>query len=277
MLFKSLFLATVVSGASWTYSDQAAWTGQCQTSKSQSPINIISSSAVSKNSKDDPIKADSFVAEKLGGKHAMTLNNVTSSGTHSATWTFKTMPENSQLKCAQYHCHFDVAEHSMDGDKHFGECHVVCMQAKYADLGKALESEATDALAVFGFLLAKGTATTVDHAVTKQMIDAKKNYAEGKEYEMEIPATTQLADGYYRYNGGLTTPGCNEAVTWTVFKNVQYVSVAQYDEIMTWKDGNLRGNDRKVQPMNGRSLTFYKSSASKMMASLAIIGVMFMF
>ena len=51
MLFKSLFLATVVSGASWTYSDQAAWTGQCQTSKSQSPIDIISSSAVSKNSK----------------------------------------------------------------------------------------------------------------------------------------------------------------------------------------------------------------------------------
>jgi len=275
MMLKTLLLASTVSA--WTYSDQAAWGGECKTSKSQSPINIVSSTAVSKNSKDDPIKADSFVAEKLGGKHKMTLNNVTSASTHSVTWTFKTMPGNSQLKCAQYHCHFDVAEHSMDGKKNFGECHVVCMQAKYKDLGAAVDSKKTDALAVFGFMLAKGTASTPEHAVTKQMIDAKTNYVDGKEFEMEIPATTKLAEGYYRYNGGLTTPTCNELVTWTVFKNVQYISVAQYYAIMGWKDGNLRGNDRKVQPMNGRSLTFYKSSASKMMASLAIICVIFMF
>lgn len=262
MLLKSLLLATTVKA--WTYSDQGAWDGQCKTSKAQSPINIVTSTAVSKDSEYDPIKADSFVAETLGGKHMMTLNDVNSSKTHSVTWTFKAMPGNSQLKCAQYHCHFDVAEHSMDDKKHFGECHVVCMKAEFSDLGAALGSGQTDALAVFGFMLAKGGVRTPDHAVTKQMIDAKQNYAPGKEFEMEIPVTSNLADGYYRYNGGLTTPTCNEAVTWTVFKAVQYISVDQYNEIMTWKDGNLRRNDRQLQPMNGRSLTFYKSSAPKL-------------
>lgn len=32
---------------------------------------------------------------------------------------------------------------------------------------------------------------------------------------------------FYRYKGSLTTPACNEVVTWTVFKNYATISKAQ--------------------------------------------------
>lgn len=41
---------------------------------------------------------------------------------------------------------------------------------------------------------------------------------------------------FYRYNGSLTTPGCNEVVVWTVFTQPIYVSETQ----VRWCQGKLK-------------------------------------
>ena len=103
------------------------------------------------------------------------------------------------------------------------ELHLVHYKATYAGLLEAAGSGAQDALAVLGIFF---EIQTEDNAKLKPLIDAVKSVKEytkdTKETEMEqmelkdfLPRNT---DQFYRYEGGLTTPGCNEVVVWTVFK-----------------------------------------------------------
>ena len=69
-------------------------------------------------------------------------------------------------------------------------------------------------------------------------------------------------DSFYRYQGSLTTPGCNEVVTWTVFTETVGVSTRQMEEfrkLETSGHGYIVDNFRPLQPINGRVVEMYKS------------------
>jgi len=254
-------LAALVSSANAggvNYDEQWNWAGQCRTSEEQSPIDIDTNNVVRRLATTDlKIGAIDFV-EGIRGAHKAKLNDYENA--HSIKWSFSDPIGSDKLKCPQFHCHFG-SEHMIDNKQTFGECHVVCHKAKYEDLGKAVGSGKKDALAVFGFMIKKGDKTAPDSSQIQKLINSKRWFVdENTEIEIEIPmpSAEELNQGYYRYNGGLTTPTCNEVVTWTVFKKAIVISEAQASEISSWTAGGvLTGNARAVQPLGTRRVRFF--------------------
>ncbi|CAG5126690.1 unnamed protein product, partial [Candidula unifasciata] len=70
-----------------------------------------------------------------------------------------------------------------------------------------------------------------------------------------LPQTFQK---FYRYSGSLTTPACQESVTWTVFKETIQISEKQVQAFRNLRDPlnrALMDNVRPVQPLNSRTVT----------------------
>jgi len=65
---------------------------------------------------------------------------------------------------------------------------------------------------------------------------------------------------YANYNGSLTTPGCNEAVQWILFKEPIQISASQMEAFRALLDAAeepMVDNYRPTQPLNGRQVNFY--------------------
>ena len=62
-----------------------------------------------------------------------------------------------------------------------------------------------------------------------------------------IPVIDYHAMGsFYRYKGGLTTPGCDQVVQWTVFQNPLYISRAQVSMLDYQKTQHKKTQHKKT-------------------------------
>ena len=89
--------------------------------------------------------------------------------------------------------------------------------------------------------LAKNSTDTIDVELNLRRL-VKKNF----EFQT-----------YFTYQGSLTTPGCNEIVTWIVSDTPFKVSRKQIKALRSLKDSHgepLVDNFRPTQPINGRSV-----------------------
>ena len=176
----------------------------------------------------------------------------------------------SIYRFAQFHMHWGVddsqgSEHTISKTKFPMELHLVHYNAHYGtDLGSAIangqKKGATDTLAVLGimFQLDQKPNKNLDPMLTQDVkagLVEERRKTNTKLFELDtlLPEDTSR---FYRYNGSLTTPGCNEIVVWTVFKDPIKISHAQLEAFraLAKTSPQIENNYRPPQPLYGRAV-----------------------
>ncbi|VEN63651.1 unnamed protein product [Callosobruchus maculatus] len=131
----------------------------------------------------------------------------------------------------QFHCHWgekddEGSEHTIDGQRFAGELHLVHWNSKYSSFAEAAEHP--DGLCVLGIFLKPGKS----HAeLQKLVVQLPKVEFKGEKMYLTEPVDPALFipedNGYYTYQGSLTTPPCSECVIWIVFKEPVEISQEQ--------------------------------------------------
>jgi len=132
-------------------------------------------------------------------------------------------PLQNKYRVDQFHFHWGRddtcgSEHTIDGQCYPSEVHLVHWNSeKYASIGEAVTKD--DGLAVLGALIKVGK----EHQELAKLIDLLPSI----KYKSDQVSFTDAFDlmsllpgnkEYWTYEGSLTTPPCNESVTWFVFK-----------------------------------------------------------
>ncbi|XP_077062343.1 carbonic anhydrase 4-like [Siphateles boraxobius] len=197
----------------------------------------------------------------------------------------------------QFHLHWGNgslspgSEHTVDGKQYPMELHIVNVHSKYnGDVAAALASKDSTALAALGFFI-EGTNEqnkTKSWDILTSFLSRIPSSGNATSDIMNQITMDSLLEGvnrtkYYRYQGSLTTPNCNEVVIWTVFKDPFKASqdlisegnsvINRFSTTTFFKSSPLvlmTNNFRGVQPLNGRVVTSQPSSASSSAATSTI-------
>ena len=184
-------------------------------------------------------------------------------------WTGGTMTytdwegDSQTFTTLQFHFHAP-SEHTVNGKQYDLEVHIVHLQAS------------TNKLAVIGVFF----DSSLD--VSNCFLESLKLNSIGTT-NLEIPVNEFLSSikpDFYSYSGSLTTPTCDEVVSWIVMKEVQYMSKEQLAYFTSrWADdasfAGGKGTNRITMPLNGRQV-YTNSFAVKVLAQgLAVLGVIF--
>ncbi|XP_062566187.1 carbonic anhydrase-like [Saccostrea cucullata] len=252
----------------WDYSDPSSWSSTYSNcgGSSQSPIALTESS----------MTPASFEGFSLTGDD-VTLTATLSNNGHSAKVTFTEAITvtggglGGTFKVAQFHFHWGNdsskgSEHTLNGANYPMELHIVTYNSSYADLNAALSQ--SDGLAVLGFFIQVGSSDNANFAPIVSglsSVTAKDATQSITGLKLKDIMTASMSK-FYRYKGSLTTPTCDESVTWTVFADSLSMSETQlasfralYEDSGSTKP--MVDNFRPPLAINGRTVSVYANSA----------------
>ncbi|KAJ9596926.1 hypothetical protein L9F63_012051 [Diploptera punctata] len=227
------------------------WPGMCQTGTRQSPIDL------------DPEITVPGTFEPLVLLHYDRKANasITNNG-HTVKLTLDQpceivmaaggLPGVYQLD--QIHFHWK-SEHTFRGKRWSLEMHIVHHNIKYPSLTEA--GKHRQGIAVLGVLFHETDDT---NKALAPLIDAvAKVHTYGAVYS--LPQRIEVDDmlpneinSFYRYQGSLTTPNCDETVVWTVLTHLVPIGTAQIEQFLRVKGihGELKSNYRPIQKLDNR-------------------------
>jgi len=257
---------SVEAAGSWGYQNNyygpQYWDGVCKTGEQQSPIDIKTGEATLTNLGQFTFhnyKQDMRNGEVTNNGHSLKL----SPPTHLAQYTPSISGGglDGHYVFAQVHAHWGNysqvgSEHTVNGVFYPIELHLVHYNAKYGSLGDAVGK--SDGLAVLGVLYYltpydnPHLAPLIDSATSVMNAKDKANLNQNLKLEDLLPHETAT---FYRYMGSLTTPTCNEVVTWTVFNGLDFISENQLNKLRALGDSSgfkMGNNYRPVQSLNRR-------------------------
>ncbi|XP_061562073.1 uncharacterized protein LOC133417884 [Phycodurus eques] len=270
----------------------------------QSPVNIEAQNAV----KDEHL--DGFTFTKFDDKHVMKY--ITNTG-HTVKFVLKEGAMELSggglghvYSTLQFHFHWgslspgsEGSEHSVDSKRFPMEVHIV---NKRKDLTLEEAVNTTTGLAVLGFFI-EAAATGRSSGAADQHEDSQVSSDNSSDVSMtgtwkalssylaaiqsigsqvEVSEELSLAEllgdvdltSYYRYNGSLTTPSCNEAVVWTVFK--ESIKVDQSLLTMFPNRTGFRDVFRPAQALRGRKIYTTAGGSALAPAELFLLLVFFL-
>ncbi|XP_039991085.1 LOW QUALITY PROTEIN: carbonic anhydrase 4-like [Xiphias gladius] len=253
----------------------------------QSPINIETRNTVV----DEHL--DALTYTKFDDNH--TIKYITNTG-HAVKCVLKeNMVEVSGgglgyvYSTLQFHFHWGStsndspgSEHTVDSKRYPMELHIV-NKRKDLTLDEAIQTP--NGLAVLGFFIEAADTTkssssssehhdtnptsspTSDKGAWKKLthyLSAIPNISSEVEVTEEISIDDLLGSvnraKYYRYNGSLTTPSCNEAVVWTIFK--ESIKLDRNLMLLFPRQAGYRNVFRPTQSLHSRTVYTTRSAAS---------------
>uniref|UniRef100_A0A914HN32 Carbonic anhydrase n=1 Tax=Globodera rostochiensis TaxID=31243 RepID=A0A914HN32_GLORO len=239
----SVLIAQNKAATTWGFEEHngpSTWGGRCQAGRRQSPINI--------KSKWFSSKADKLTFANYDQSGPITLVN---NGHSVVVLGFDQWPKQPYIMDGglgakyvlhQFHFHWDHSlngsEHTVDGKFYDAEVHLVhdglAVLGKFLKLQKGTAPTSLDAL--------EGALGQVVNAGASVQLDAYN-------VSLHLPPCPRK---YFRYNGSLTTPNCDEAVVWTVFAKPAPITPTQLELLhaIHGNDGLTTSNRRPVQPFN---------------------------
>lgn len=261
----------------WNHIDQNEWPEICRKGKRQSPIDLNSNIARDKSfAKFHFTNFDKdYKVTALNNGHSvvLTLGGIASRPKVSGGGLPK------EYTTDHLHFHWQ-AEHTVNRHRYPLEAHIVNYATEYNNLSNAVKFE--DGIAVLGVLYDMSPDDDTELQALTDILDEVENNQRSFQVNKEIQLRSFLprdVAGFFRYDGSLTTPSCDESVIWTVFTNTLPISHNQIKrfEAIKSESGKEIENFRGLQKLGNRTLYVKRSPLPHNGSGYAHINVLILF